>query len=355
MGLKGRLGPATLAPRRRRLATCRWTSSPAGSADLSRIDLAGTRPASFHRTNADPQTAAETVGQVFLGVRLQCARCHNHPFDVWTQDDYYGLSAYFTNVKPPRAEQRNAATTSTSTRSTATCSSTLSGRPGIDPAPIRACKLPPKPPGGPAPDLKGDPDALDDLADWLTRDNPQFTRNLANRVWFHLMGRGVVDPVDDFRDSNPPSNPELLDALTAASSSAGGCVCKPLVARIMKSRAYQLRLHAQRVQRRRRIQFLPRLRPPLAGRGPASTPSAAALGIIPRRMPVHASIHPRRPVARREDGRRLPQDAFGKPERLLTCECERSESTTLAQAFQLINGPDRPQARSPPSPTASAA
>src|SRR5436305_7194572 len=95
----------------------------------------------------------------------------------------------------------------------------------------------PKPPGGPRPSLGDDPDALDDLAAWLTRDNPQFARNMANRVWFHLLGRGIVEPVDDFRDSNPPSIPALLDALTAEFV-AGGMRLKPLVALIMTSRAY---------------------------------------------------------------------------------------------------------------------
>src|SRR6185369_12967900 len=91
----------------------------------------------------------------------------------------------------------------------------LSGRPETV-QPRSGETMAPKPPGGPRPVLAdNDLDALDDLADWLTRGNAQFARNLANRIWFHLMGRGIVDPVDDFRDSNPPANPALLEALTA--------------------------------------------------------------------------------------------------------------------------------------------
>ena len=183
-------------------------------------------PASFYRTNRDPSTAAETVGQVFLGVRLQCARCHNHPFDRWTQDDYYGLAAYFKNVDRKILDDSRKDTFDKH-EINGDVIIHLSGRPQMV-QPRSGQMMQPKPPGGPRPDLHGDPDALDDLADWLTVDNPQFARNMANRVWFHLLGRGVVEPVDDFRDSNPPSNPALLDAL-AASLKANGFRLRPLV------------------------------------------------------------------------------------------------------------------------------
>ena len=97
----------------------------------------------------------------------------------------------------------------------------------------------PKAPRGPKPKLGGDLDVRDELADWLTRNNRQFARNMANRIWFHLLGRGVVDPVDDFRDSNPPANPALLDALTDQFL-ATGMRLRPLAALIMKSQTYQL-------------------------------------------------------------------------------------------------------------------
>ncbi|MEO6808344.1 MAG: DUF1549 domain-containing protein, partial [Isosphaeraceae bacterium] len=192
-------------------------------------------PSSFYRTNRDPQTTAETIGQVFLGVRLQCARCHNHPYDVWTQDDYYGLAAYFANLD--RKQINNVRRDRLDTHEINGDEIIyFSGQPRMT-QPRSGAMMEPKPLGGPKPTLQGNPNALDDLADWLTRDNPQFARSMANRVWFHLMGRGIVEPVDDFRDSNPPSNPPLLDALTAEFVNRGMRL-KPLVALIMKSRTY---------------------------------------------------------------------------------------------------------------------
>ncbi|HWE38590.1 MAG TPA: DUF1549 and DUF1553 domain-containing protein [Isosphaeraceae bacterium] len=290
-------------------------------------------PASFYRTNRDPATAAETVGQVFLGVRLQCARCHNHPFDVWTQDDYYGLAAYFGNVA--RKEVNN-------TRKDNLDKHEINGDEVVylsaDPPrvvqPRTGSMMEPKPPAGPRPSLGDDPDALDDLADWLTRHNDQFARNVANRVWFHLIGRGVVEPVDDFRDSNPPSNPALLDALTAELV-AHGMRLRPLVAFVMKSRAYALSS-----------------RPDPTNADDEANFARAAIRLLPAEVLLDAIG---RALDRPEDFRGAPRGlraaqlpgarmggeflkVFGKPDRLLTCECERSEATTLAQAFQLING-----------------
>ncbi len=165
-------------------------------------------PASFYRTNRDPTTAAESVAQVFLGIRIQCARCHNHPFDVWTQDDYYGLSAFFANIA--RKELNNVRKDDLDKHEIngdeiiylAGPPRMVHPRTGV---PLQPTVLH----GKPSPRDVGD-NHLDVLADWLTRDNRQFDRNMANRVWFHLMGRGIVEPVDDFRDSNPPANPALL-------------------------------------------------------------------------------------------------------------------------------------------------
>ena len=196
-------------------------------------------PASFHRTNRDPTTAAESVGQVFLGIRLQCARCHNHPYDVWTQDDYYGLAAFFANIarKQPIDGRKDGLDRHEINGDEYIY---VSGRAEMV-QPRTGVVLQPKCPHGPTIDRPGrdNTNALETLADWLTRDNPQFSRNLANRIWFHLLGRGIVDPVDDFRESNPPSNPALLEAVTSQFE-ANGMRLKPLVEWIMKSRTYQL-------------------------------------------------------------------------------------------------------------------
>ena len=196
-------------------------------------------PASFHRTNRDPTAAAESVGQVFLGIRLQCARCHNHPYDVWTQNDYYGLAAFFANIarKQPSNNRKDRLDSHEINGDEFIY---LSGSPRMI-QPRTGEVLRPKCLSGPGVDRAAgeDENALVALADWLTRNNLQFARNLANRAWFHLLGRGIVDPVDDFRESNPPSNPALLDAVTAQFVS-DGMRLKPLVAWIMKSRTYQL-------------------------------------------------------------------------------------------------------------------
>lgn len=288
--------------------------------------------ASFYRTNRDPTTAAETVGQVFLGVRLQCARCHNHPFDDWTQDDYYGLAAFFGNVR--RKEFAGARTDALDKHEINVDEIVfLSGRPTTI-HPRSGSSVVPKAPRGPAPDLQGDPDARDDLARWLTVANRQFARNLANRVWFHLLGRGIVDPVDDFRDSNPPSIPALLDALSDELA-AGGYRLRPLVALIMNSATYQLGAEPNATNREDEANF--------ARASVRLLPAEVLLDALGQALdrPGAFDHAPRGLAATQLPGARMGGSflkVFGKPDRLLTCECERSESTTLAQAFQLING-----------------
>ncbi len=291
-------------------------------------------PSSFYRTNRDPMTAAETVSQVFLGVRLQCARCHNHPFDVWTQDDYFGLAAFFSNVE--RKQINN-------TRRDRLDLHEINGDEMIYVAghaefvqPRTGVRLQPRYPGaGTSASTSAEVDnALERLANWLTKNNRQFSQNLANRVWFHLMGRGIVEPVDDFRDSNPPSNPAVLRTL-AASFEAHGLRLKPLVREIMKSHVYQLSAT-----------------PSASNAADESNFSHAAVKLLPAETLLDAVSQvldvaerfPRAPASVR--AAQLPGamqgsaflKSFGKPDRLLTCECERSEATTLAQAFQMING-----------------
>ncbi len=289
-------------------------------------------PASFHRTNLTPESAAEAVGQVFLGVRLQCARCHNHPYDVWTQDDYYGLAAYFSNIdiKVLNNQRRDRFDKHEINGDVVVH---LSGRPRMV-QPRSGEMMGPKPLGGPSPELSGDPDALDDLADWLTRDNPQFARNMANRVWFHLLGRGIVDPVDDFRGSNPPSNPALLDAITDHFV-ANGMRLKPLVRWIMTSQTYGLASTPNETNADDEVNF-----------------ARARVKMLPAEVlldEIGQALDHRESLDRSSGQTRAVQlpgvkmggeflKVFGKPDRLLTCECERSEATTLAQAFQLING-----------------
>jgi hypothetical protein len=154
----------------------------------------------------DPKGVAQDFSQVFTGVRVQCAQCHNHPFDRWTQDDYYGFVSFFTGVKRKVASEEREFYIWDDPNA-APAKHLLDGHP-----------VPAKFLGGDAPALKGpdgkatDPRAA--LAQWLTsKDNVLFRQNMADRIWARFFGRGIVEPVDDVRISNPPSNRELLEAL----------------------------------------------------------------------------------------------------------------------------------------------
>ena len=159
-------------------------------------------PANFLTLANDPRDLSEHVGRMFLGTRIACARCHTHPSDRWTQDDYHRFAAYFARVGRSgdliQVRQR-----------------------GEVDHPKTGQPVSPKPLGGARPastlnsNVDPEPDRRLELAQWLTsRDNPLFPRSLVNRVWKHCFGRGLVEPVDDLRPTNPATHPALLDALT---------------------------------------------------------------------------------------------------------------------------------------------
>jgi Protein of unknown function (DUF1553)/Protein of unknown function (DUF1549) len=295
-------------------------------------------PANFYRALRDPQARAEAVAQVF---RLQCARCHNHPFDRWTQDDYYGLSAFF-----PRVQYRivdNARRDKLDTHEFDGEQVVWLAREGEVKHPRTGESVQPRLPGtGRATE---DEDRLQSLADWIGRpDNPFFARTQVNRVWFHLMGRGLVEPNDDFRSSNPPVNGPLLDALTK-DFVAHHFDLRHLVRSILNSRTYQLSAvpndgnrddesnfsHAivRGLQAEQLLDGLTHVTGvPVKFNG---YPEGTRAGQLPA-----VSIIPSR-GRRSADGERF-LSTFGKPERSLTCECERSEDATLAQAFQMVSG-----------------
>ena len=198
-------------------------------------------PANWYRANRTPVERAENTAQLFLGARLKCAQCHNHPFERWTQDDYHNWTAVFARVDYQILENKRADESDKHEfvgdqivflTNNVTWTNPRIGKPAtprlLGGATIADLKL------------SGGRDELDALADWLTRrDNPWFAKMQANRIWFHLMGRGLVDPVDDFRASNPPSHPVLLTEL--ADELAGhGFDLHYLIRVIMASRAYQL-------------------------------------------------------------------------------------------------------------------
>ena len=182
--------------------------------------------ANFYRTSKDMNDCVETISQVFLGARLQCAKCHNHPFERWTQDNYYGMAAFFNRVQRTNTKRTNEMFIYVSQSGEVT-------------QPRTQQKMKPWVPG------QGDienPNAFDrrlDFASWLTKpDNPFFAKIEVNRIWSQVFGRGIVEPADDFRDTNPPRNAVLLAQL-AKDFVENGYDRKAILATILKSRTYQ--------------------------------------------------------------------------------------------------------------------
>lgn len=180
----------------------------------------------YYQEEQDRLKTAENVAQVFMGMRIQCAQCHNHPFDRWTMDDYYGFAAFFAQIgRKIESDPREAVIFDSSSGEV---KHLVSGK-----------AVPPKFLGGATPDCEGR-DRREVLADWLaSAENPYFARNLSNIVWAHFFGRGIVDEVDDVRVSNPPVNGPLLDAL-AQHFTEYKYDFKRLVRDICTSRTYQL-------------------------------------------------------------------------------------------------------------------
>ena len=181
-------------------------------------------PANYYQNETDTIKTAENVAQVFMGIRIQCAQCHNHPFDRWTMNDYYSFAAFFSRIGRKGGEDP---------RETIV----FAADGGEVNHPVDKRVMPPKFLGGAQPDCK-DEDRRAVLARWLVApENPFFARNLVNIIWSHFMGRGIIEPVDDARASNPASNPELLAAL-AGHFTDQHFDFKQLVREICRSRAY---------------------------------------------------------------------------------------------------------------------
>jgi hypothetical protein len=283
-------------------------------------------PANFYLTARTPADWSETASQVFLGVRLQCARCHHHPFEKWSQDDYYGMAAFFARLgtKPSQEFGIFGGERVVYLRSA-----------GEQTHPRKGGVVRPHPLDGPVLD-----DPLDrrvNLAEWMTaRDNPFFARNFVNRFWGYYMGRGLVEPLDDLRATNPPSNPDLLDAL-ARDFAAHQFDLKHLLRTIMNSRAYQLsslpeagnkadagNVHYARftVRRLTAEQLADALD---FATGTRQKYKGLPLGTRAVQLP-----DPRVPS--------FLLDVFGRPSRQITCECERTAQPNIAQALHLLNG-----------------
>jgi hypothetical protein len=262
-----------------------------------------------------PDTLSQAATQLFFGVRMTCAKCHNHPFERWTQDDYYALAAFFGQVKP-RGD----------------------GAIGLDPKGevehLRTGRImKPKLLGGDYPQIKPGEDRRVSLATWLTaKDNPFFAKAMVNRVWANLLGRGIVEPIDDFRDSNPPVNPALLEAL-AKDFVDNGFDFRHLVRTIMNSRTYQLAAQTIPLNHDDGAYFshaLPRML--------SAEQLADAISQLTG-VPDDYTGYPKGTRAMQIAGNKSRTDflkTFGRPDRNLNCECEREKDPTMLQALKLL-------------------
>jgi hypothetical protein len=289
--------------------------------------------ANYYRTNLEPQKAAETTASLFLGVRVACARCHNHPFDRWTQLDYHGLSAFFARVRTRIVDNQ---------RRDKLDKHEFVGemivwldREGEVSDPQKGGALAPRLPGLGEVKVPASTDRLAILAKWLTaKENPYFPRVLANRIWYHLLGRGIVEPVDDFRASNPPINEPLLDEL-ARDLVKNGFSQKHLIRTILNSRTYQLSSKPTPTNADDEVNFS-QVQPRLL----AAEPLLDAISQVSEVPEVFKGM-PKGTRAVQLPGVALAPSflkTFGRPDRLLACECERRSDTTLGQAFQMITG-----------------
>jgi hypothetical protein len=286
-------------------------------------------PAVVFRDRREPAEITTTVSQLFLGIRLDCARCHHHPFEIWGQDDFYSFAAYFgrlghkgVGLSPPisggeevvytlpRGEVRHPGT----------------GR-----------VLPPRPLFGKAGAVTDDRDPRQILADWMVSpDNPYFARVLVNRVWADLMGRGLVEPVDDLRATNPPSNGPLLEAL-ADDFRKQGYDLKKLIRIIMTSYVYGLsslpgdrnaadtRNYSRHYRQRLRAEVLLDAVSDITG----VPESFAAMPPGSRAMELW--------TVRSQS---VFLDSFGRPDPNQDPPCERTGDTTVVQALHLMNSPN---------------
>jgi hypothetical protein len=284
----------------------------------------------------DVAELTESVAITFIGTSVTCARCHNHPLEKWTQDQYWSLANLFSRVGMKNGDRAGEVILSPATEGNA-----LHPRKGIP--------MPPTP-------LDGKPMSLDDptdrrahFADWLTRpENPYFARALVNRVWRNFLGRGLIEAEDDIRETNPPTNPELFDAL-AKDFVAHGYDVKHLIRLVMNSAAYQRssrpakgneaddRFYSHYIVRR------------LSGEVILDALSQVT-GVPTSFTQVYTGVEGGTEATKNyPEGTRALQlpdsrvaskflDAFGRPDRMQTCSCERQQDSTVSQALMLNNG-----------------
>jgi len=286
-------------------------------------------PVAWYREVRTSNQQMEDVAQLFLGMRMACAKCHHHPFERWSQQDYYGFEAFFSQVGlknskfNPNVNQPDTVFLKTSAPTAKNPRTQLD----VKPAGL----------GGESLDISPYEDARQYLVDWMAApENPYFAKALVNRYWKHFFGRGIVDPEDDMRVTNPPSNPELLDALTKHFLDHQFDL-KDLVRTICKSSVYQLSsepTESNKSDQQNYSSFYPRRMSAEvlydSVNAVADTPSN--FGSIPQGTTA---------VQLPDNGfNNYFLEVFGKPEAESACECERSVEANLSQSLHMLNSGD---------------
>jgi hypothetical protein len=297
------------------------------SSGSTRIQPSG----NYYRTAGDTHDAMETTAQLFMGSRIQCAKCHNHPFERWTQDNYYGLAAVFSRIERKKTGRGDEVFVRAA--NTGDVRNPRTGQFAKPWVPV-AGEL----------EIAEKRDRRQVFVDWLVAaENPLFSRVEVNRIWAHTMGRGIVEPFDDFRDSNPPANAPLLDAL-AADFTKHNYDRKYILRTILNSRTYQSTTRTNDLNRDD-FKYFSHYQP----RRLTAEQMVDALGQVtgrPKQFEFVATgtkatwlpAPDLKPHNRSQLGQIEFLKVFGQPERSSACECERGDDSSLGQALELLNG-----------------
>jgi len=280
-------------------------------------------PANYFRTATETNDCTETTSQLFLGIRIQCAKCHNHPFERWTQDNYYGIGAFFNRVqrKPGVNPEEQVVWVA---------------RAGEVTQPRTGKQMKPWLPLSGDANLQGEDDRRAAFVDWLVRpDNPFFAKVEVNRIWGHLLGQGIVDPVDDFRDSNPPASVSLLNAL-AEDFVKSGYNRKHVARVILNSRTYQLSSRKNQFNMTDNKYFSHAVTRLLTAEQLLDA-ICTVTNVSEKFSGLPAGTRATQLPSPDVDSEFLK--VFGQPARETACQCERSTDSNLSQALQMINGP----------------
>jgi hypothetical protein len=297
-------------------------------------------PASYYKVLRDADAAMENTTQLFLAVRFNCNKCHDHPFERWTQDQYYQLSAYFAQVgrkEDPhfKGQKVGGSDVESAAPLVEIVFDKKSGevkheRTGAITPPVFPYKIEDK--------IPSQASRREQLARWITsRENPYFAKSYVNRIWSYLLGVGLIEPIDDIRAGNPPSNPQLLDRLTQEFQKSG-CNVQELVRTICKSRSYQQSIATNRWNKDDDINYSHAIARRLPAEALFDTIHRAT-GTVSRLEGMPAGL---RAVQQLDSKVEVPSgflDLFGRPPRESSCECERSGSMMLGPVLNLVNGP----------------